>query len=126
MTRINCVPPEELTREHLVAEYRELPRVFGMTLGMIERGVNHPTLAAIPPTYRMGTGHMAFFTNKLGYLVKRQKALVAEMQRRGYTPNFTDPESLLNGIPEIWHGDWEPDAEALRISRARIAERLAG
>ena len=28
MTRINCVPVEELHQKHLVAEYRELPRVF--------------------------------------------------------------------------------------------------
>jgi len=123
VTRINCVPPGDLSREHLIAEYRELPRVFGLTRGMIARGVAHPTQASIPPTYRMGTGHMTFFCDKLAFLVRRQSALIAEMQRRGYAPSFTDPEALLEGIPEIWHGDWEPDPEALRISRARIAER---
>ncbi len=126
MTRINCVPPSELTQQHLVAEYRELPRVFGMVLGMIERGTTDPALAAIPPTYRMGTGHMKFFTDKLGYLLKRQKALIAEMQARGYKPNHTNPDNLLVGIPEAFHGDWEPDAAALEISRARIQERLNG
>lgn len=30
MTRINCVPVEELSGPHLVAEYRELPRVFAL------------------------------------------------------------------------------------------------
>ncbi|QDP53519.1 MAG: putative endonuclease V [Prokaryotic dsDNA virus sp.] len=126
MTRINCVPPSELTREHLIAEYRELPRVFGMVFGAVERGTTDPAIMDIPPTYRMGTGHMKFFTDKLGYLVKRQKALVAEMRNRGYDPRFPEPEKLLVGIPEAFHGDWEPDEEALRISRARIAERLNG
>ena len=126
MTRINCIPPSELTRQHLVAEYRELPRVFGMVLGMVERGVTDPSLAVIPPTYRMGTGHMKFFVDKLGYLVKRQKALIAEMQARGYQPNHTDPDSLLANIPVSYHGDWEPTDEALAISRARIQERLDG
>lgn len=126
MTRINCIPPSELTREHLVAEYRELPRVFSMVLGAVERGATSPATMDIPATYRMGTGHMKFFANKLGYLVKRQKALIAEMQARGYNPMHTNPDNLLTNIPEIFHGDWEPDAEALRISRARIAERLNG
>lgn len=124
MTRINCIPPEELTRAHLIAEYRELPRVFGMARGMIARGIADPAQANIPASYRMGTGHMAFFCDKLGFLVKRQRSLIAEMRRRGYAPAFTDPDSLLHGIPEPWHGDWEPDAGALAINRARIAERL--
>ena len=32
---------------------------------------------------------------------------------------------LLNGIPEGWRGDWEPDAAALTASRDRIRERQA-
>lgn len=126
MTRINCIPPSELTREHLVAEYRELPRIFGMVRGMIERGVTDPALADIPPDYRMGTGHMKFFTDKLGYLLKRQKALIAEMQARGYQPSHTEPDNLLVGIPEAFHKDWVPNAQDLHISRARIMERLNG
>lgn len=126
MTRINCVPPEELSRAHLVAEYRELPRMFGMVRAMIARGLTDPAAARIPPAYRMGAGHMTFFCDKLGYLVRRQAALVAEMRRRGYRPTFDDPEALAAGIPAAWLGDWEPDAAALAINRARIAERTPG
>lgn len=124
MTRVNCVPVEQLSREHLVAEYRELPRIFGMVRGMIERGVTDPKLADIPSSYRMGTGHMKFFTDKLGWCVQRQKLLVMEMQRRGYKPEFTDPERLLDGIPEAFHGSWSPTSKDLEISWARIRERL--
>jgi hypothetical protein len=127
MTRINCIPPSELTRQHLVAEYRELPRIFGMVLGMVERGVTSPAQAKIPPTYRMGTGHMKFFCDKLEYLVQRQRALVDEMLSRGYQPKHTDPESLRDiGIPKDWYNSWSPDERALAISRARIEERLNG
>lgn len=126
MTRINCILPSELAREHLAAEYRELPRVFGMVRGMVERGTTNPALAGIPPSYRMGKGHMKFFTDKLGYLLKRQKALVAEMWARGYQPNHTEPDNLLVGIPEVFHGDWEPNDKDLLISRARIQEQLNG
>ena len=32
MTRINTMPPEHLTDQHLFAEYRELPRIFALVL----------------------------------------------------------------------------------------------
>jgi len=127
MTRINCVPPSELTQQHLVAEYRELPRVFGMVAGMIERGIETPADAIIPLTYRMGTGHMKFFCDKLEYLVQRQRALVDEMIARGYNPQHRNPEKLRDvGIPREWYNPWSPDERALAISRARIEERLNG
>lgn len=34
MTRINVVPVTELTDKHLLAEYRELPRIFGASKKM--------------------------------------------------------------------------------------------
>ena len=126
MTRINCVPVGQLTRQHLVAEYRELPRIFSMVRGLIERGITSPKHADIPVSYRMGTGHMKFFTDKLGWLVQQQKMLILEMQRRGYAPQRTDPESLLDGIPEAFHGSWSPTDKDLEISWARIQERLNG
>jgi deoxyribonuclease V len=30
MTRINLLPPSELADQHLLAEWRELPRIFGL------------------------------------------------------------------------------------------------
>ena len=124
MTRINCVPVEELSREHLVAEYRELPRAFRLVRKAILRG-ERPDDRRNPPTYRLGTGHVRFFYPRLGYLARRQADLVGEMRRRGYRPAHDDPASLLNGIPEGWRGDWEPDAAALSASRDRIRERQA-
>lgn len=123
MTRINCVPPEELTRQHLVAEYRELPRIFGLVRQAIARGIRSPRQLAKPQAYCLGRGPMLFFYDKLGFLVERQTALIAERRRRGYAPSFTDPQSLLEGIPATWHGRWSPTPEALAISRQRLAER---
>ena len=113
MTRINCIPVEELTREHLVAEYRELPRVFNLSR----------TNAKIPATYCMGAGHVTFFYDKLGYLFKRQHQLYDEMRARGYNANY-HPDGLKDiGPRENWN-DWEPDAAAMEINRSRIADRL--
>lgn len=123
MTRINCVPPAELTTPHLVAEYRELPRIFGLVRAAIARG-ERPDDSRNPRDYRLGPGHVRFFYPRLGFLARRQEALVAEMLRRGYSPSFTDPAGLLAGMPSEWCGDWTPSADAMALNRARIAERI--
>lgn len=120
MTRINCIPVSELANKHLVAEYRELPRVFGM----MRRAIKAKREYKIPPSYRLNTGHMTFFVDKGAYLLRRQRELVAEMQRRGMNPQFTDPDALVAGLPAEYMGDWEPDGAAMALSRERIDERL--
>lgn len=123
MTRINCIPPEELTGPHLVAEYRELPRIFTLVRAAIGRGET-PGDPRNPAEYRLGAGHVRFFYPHLGYLARRQAALVAEMLARGYRPGFTETAHLLDGFPPEWCADWRPSAEAQALNRARIAERL--
>lgn len=122
MTRINCLPPSELSGPHLVAEYRELPRVFALVRAAIARGES-PADPRNPPAYTLGKGHVRFFYGRLFYLAKRQASLIAEMQRRGYRPTFLEPESLLNGFPSEWCDDWEPTCEAMALNRDRIRER---
>ena len=63
MTRINCIEPKYLKDKHLVAEYRELPRVFGLIEKAIERGEN-PKAPKFNRSYIMGKGHLHFFYNK--------------------------------------------------------------
>ncbi len=119
MTRINCIPVQELTRQHLIAEYRELPRVFALARKAHERGpVPRPT------EYTLGKGHLLFFYTRLGYLARRQADLVLEMQRRGYRPSYLTPlEQAYADLPaELW-GDWQPTPQAQHLNRQRIAER---
>jgi deoxyribonuclease (pyrimidine dimer) len=123
VTRINCIPPSELVGQHLVAEYRELPRIFALVRAAIARG-ERPDDPRNPLEYRLGAGHVRFFYSRLGYLAKRQADLVTEMKARGYQPTFTDTESLLDGFPPAWCADWQPTEEALAANRARIADRL--
>lgn len=123
MTRINCIPPSELTVQHLIAEYRELPRIFGLVRAAIARG-EKPTDPRNPAQYRLGAGHVRFFYPRLGWLAKRQASLIAEMRARGFAPQFDDISGLLDAIPSEWQGDWSPDAEAIALNRARIALRL--
>lgn len=123
MTRINVVPPSELSTKHLVAEYRELPRIFGLVEKAVLRG-ERPDDPRNPTEYRLGTGHVRFFYNKLWFLIDRYHELVAEMYRRGFNPQYaTPPLGGTIGIDDGWWQDYSPTEEALALNRQRIAER---
>jgi deoxyribonuclease (pyrimidine dimer) len=124
MTRINCVPVEELHQKHLVAEYRELPRIFTLVKNYVEK---HGCLPDIPENYLLGTGHVKFFYNKLLYLANRHKQLVAEMLKRGYNPSHQDclVKQFINDIPSMCWYDWHPNQDDMFVNQCRISERLA-
>lgn len=117
MTRINCVPPEELSRQHLVAEYRELPRVFALA----DKAYPKRDKFVAPSQYTLGTGHVKFFYQRLAYCSRRFFQLKEEMLRRGYKPSYQYPPLVEVGTE--WFQDWEPDAAALALNRQRILER---
>jgi len=125
MTRINCVPVEELTDKHLGAEYRELPRLFGQIQKAIERGES-PNDKRNPTEYKLGKGHTRFFYNKVSWLTKRYLQLVQECIKRGRVVNYPNPPDLLNTITPEWWQTWEPTPEAMELNRQRIQERLNG
>lgn len=119
MTRINCVPVQELSGPHLVAEYRELPRVFALAGKAASR---KPFTQ--PATYTLGKGHLLFFYTRLGYLAKRHAELIQEMKNRGYKPSFDGiKRHQWAEIPDTFWNDWEPTDEAVKLNRQRIAER---
>lgn len=119
MTRINCVPVQELSGPHLVAEYRELPRVFALAQKAAQRGDVRQ-----PPAYTLGKGHLLFFYTRLGYLARRHVELVHEMKRRGYKPTYQGVQRTdFPCIPDEYWNEWRPTAQALQMNRARIEER---
>jgi hypothetical protein len=124
MTRINVVAPGALHRLHLVAEYRELPRVFGLVRAAQAKGLTPATIKA-PGAYTLGAGHVKFFYDKLGWLATRHAALVEEMIVRGMRPTFT--EDLLRQNSDLhrhWCGSWHPTEAAAEENLARINDRL--
>lgn len=122
MTRINCIPVRELTRQHLVAEYRELPRIFKQAQAAFDRG-EQPDDQRNPQQYVLGTGHVRFFYPRLGFLRQRHAQLVAEMARRSYTANLDCSSAGLN-LPAAWQRNWTPTPNAMALNRARIQLRL--
>lgn len=122
MTRINLIPPKQLIRQHLVAEYRELPRVFGLVHKQVKSG-KRPRNLKIPNSYRLGTGHVTFFYDKLEFLRKRFQLLVDEMRARCYTVNHAEIPSFTADISAEWWNDYYPSDAEIAISNARIEER---
>jgi hypothetical protein len=117
MTRINCVPTAELSRQHLLAEYRELPRVFALA----QKAYCMRRKVLAPEAYTLGTGHVKFFYQRLGYCRRRFHELREEMVLRGYKPKYDD--APFAPMPADWQQDWTPTDAALAINRQRILER---
>jgi deoxyribonuclease (pyrimidine dimer) len=82
------INPIYLADQHLVAEFRELPIVLGQM-----KHLKFQFKSTIPEQFTLGTGHISFFRNKLGYLHNRWNKIKNEMKRRGFKThlNFDIP-----------------------------------
>ena len=69
MTRINsAINPKNLTDQHLIAELRELPRIF---TAVNKRLYSDLSFDDIPKEFCLGTGHTKYFYDKLKFLIDR-------------------------------------------------------
>lgn len=122
MTRINLVHVRELSDQHLMAEYRELPRVFSAVRKHTQDGKKLSSFK-INSTYILGTGHVTFFYDKLWFLKRRHEDLVYECLRRGI--NITNTAiNYICDLPAEFCKDYVPSEDEINISRDRIIEKL--
>jgi len=125
MTRINFgVPVNTLCDQHLIAEYRELPRARALAEKWLAKGRPGPQ---IPEAPTLGTGHVRYFYDKGAMLRARWLALVQECQIRGIRVQHTEwrgwPESLQH--PKSFDASvLNPGSPWMRAITARIAERM--
>lgn len=127
MTRINVVSPSELTNRHLMGEIHEITRVYGLVRKAQDRKINKYNFKdkiKQPSAYTMGTGHVYFMYDKLGFITERYYALNQEALKRNFKVNPIDRHTLTDGIQSWWFGDYVPTQEAIEINRNRIEERL--
>ncbi|AMM44082.1 endonuclease V N-glycosylase UV repair enzyme [Pectobacterium phage vB_PcaM_CBB] len=122
MTRINLVPVQELADQHLMAEYRELPRVFGAVQKHIDAGKKIKDFK-INQTYILGTGHVTFFYDKLLFLSLRHEQIVLECLKRGIKISNIDKYDV-SSFPSVWCNDYIPTEAEISISRTRLIEKL--
>ena len=111
MTRINVVPPSELSDAWLIAEYRELPRVLKQ----------HFNIKDASNSYKLGTGHVKWARKHALFLVKRFNSLVNEMKYRGFTPNYN--KSLAHFLTNEICNDYVVTEQDKLINRQRLLEK---
>ena len=126
MTRINIVPPELLSDKHLSAERYELPRVITAVLNA-QQADKTPQDFDIPPEYRLGTGHVKFFYDKLAWVCDRLRLLHLEAATRGWDVDLLGLEKDLAHRVSTLHVHWFNDCafspNAYYLNMARLAKR---
>lgn len=112
MTRINCIPVEILTDQHLQAEYREITRVSSLARPL----ASHEEVTS----YRMGTGHVKFFYDKGHYLALRTMELLDELRRRGFSWQVKVYKKHRPGL----NNPYEPSPTDLMTNIERLRARV--
>ena len=107
MTRINVgIDPKTLCDQHLIAEYRELPRLW-----------NFKSKTKPPPFFKLGSGHVIWCAQYQGMLVDRFKSIVDEMFYRGFKVSFPNPpDNILNNL--------RPNENEIKYAGVIVQERL--
>ena len=114
MTRINLVSPVELSDQHLIAEYHELPRV-------LKQNINTTNA---PKRYCLGKGHVKWAKSRSLFLHVRYLELVNEMLYRGFKVNYSWRE-LIDGYPVKPSDDnfYISTKEDVALNKARLIEK---
>lgn len=124
MTRINVIDVKQLTDQHLMAEYRELPMVMGSLRRSLKskRGVQ---VDSIPRSYTLNTGHVRHFYNKGKWLQRRYFSLIEELRLRGYAldPDARNVDWSVFGADLFL--DWTPTRSDCIVNLDRILLRVS-
>lgn len=116
MTRVNVgILPKELSNQLLIAELREIKRIPNC----IKSG--RFNLKNVPEKFTLGTGHVSFFYNKIGYLKKRYKNLYTEAISRKL--NVQDFSDSFEGISEKYMNDYTETERDRNILLNRFKEK---
>lgn len=117
MTRINAgFPVKNLTGKHLIAEHREIKRIPNTIKSGKAKVIN------IPQNFTLGTGHVKFFYDKLGYLKERYEELFRECISRGYQVTYYG--DCFNDLPENLMNNYTVTDEAKKLIEERINQKL--
>ena len=138
MTRINLVEPSQLTNKHLLAEYRELPRVFTAVEKLVYSvDENAPSKwrdfinkGGSPDQYTLGTGHVKFFYQRLPWLLNRFISICRALSNRNVNINMmlrkriiSDASDLINILESHMIHNWQPSPAEIYLNMARLCKR---
>lgn len=118
MTRINLIPVEELTDQHLLSEHREIKRIPNLIRSW------KFTDKWTPLEYKLWIWHVKFFYRRLYFLHKRYLDLYKECIKRwfkilNYEKSFDLPLAFFDR-----YNDFFPTQEEILISRKKILEKI--
>lgn len=108
MTRINVIPVCELSDQHLIAEYHELPRV-------LKQDIN---IADAPEKYCLGKGHVKWAKRYSKYCVNRFERILNEMRYRGFLTHYFCAFADVSK-----YNPYDPTPEDIELNRQRIREK---
>lgn len=121
MTRINsAIAPRKLTDQHLLAELRELPRIFTAVNKRIDKGKSFDD---IPKQFCLGTGHTKFFYDKILFLLFRYKSLRLEYSLRFNSEYHTTIDKIKENSHNLMN-DHTPTVNEKWLLVDRISIRI--
>lgn len=115
MTRINVISVKELSDQHLMAEYRELPR-------RIMQKIN---IQNAPKNYCLGLGHVKWAASHIRFLLKRFYSICHEMEYRGFKVKYS-PEALNATaiyLQKNIYEDYDVTRKDIKINKERLLEK---
>lgn len=118
MTRINLIPVGELSDQHLLAEYRELPRIIKQ---------EHIYIGDASDKYVLGKGHVKWAVKHGTFCLTRYYYICEEMKYRGFKVNYPyeDLAKIADGKQiDMYSKMYLPNEGDIKISRDRIIEKL--
>ena len=114
MTRINVVPVEELSDQHLIAEYRELPRVIKQNIDTFDA----------PDEYCLGDAHMKWARKHWMFTLNRYEAIIKEMKHRGFAVKYSYKKLYQDYIGTFPLGEiYHVAQSAIELNRNRLIEK---
>lgn len=126
MTRINCgISVSDLSREHLLAEHREIKRVCYRLRERLKTG----KFEDIPTPFYVIKGEAIafkelFWLDKGAYTYKRYNEIYEECLRRKYKVKYYGGNwGIYEQKTEYWN-DYEPTQDQIKMIEDRIVERL--
>ncbi|MBP5485581.1 MAG: hypothetical protein J6Y07_02640 [Alphaproteobacteria bacterium] len=113
MTRVNVIPVSELSDQHLIAEYHELPRVIKQKIDISDA----------PNYFVLGTGHMRWARARWKFTCDRFCSICNEMNYRGFAVNFSPDDLRKYTCGLCGDGEYLVTDEDIEKNRARIREK---
>lgn len=126
MTRVNVVPLEKLTKQHIVTEHKEIHRAIRQAVNAVQAGRE----LQAPAEYVLGAGHQTFFAMRSAWVWERF-LLVRDYMQRYYNTEFDQTFYLIvrcrarwlrRHAPKYWK-QYQPTLEAKALNWSRLAER---